>query len=86
MLLSDEIRELLNDNGLNILNPSYVKTLYAKYPLLSISFFDANSDTFLVSLLQDSVFTRRSVSELNSERDKYEKVIGDMVRANRLIQ
>ena len=86
MLLSDEIRELLNENGLNILNPSYVKTLYAKYPLLSISFFDANSDTFLVSLLQDSVFTRRSVSELNSERDKYEKVIGDMVRANRLIQ
>ena len=86
MLLSDEIRELLNDNGLNILNPSYVKTLYAKYPLLSISFFDANSDTFLVSLLQDSVFTRRSVSELNSERDKYEKIIGDMVRANRLIQ
>ena len=86
MLLSDDIRELLNENGLNILNPSYVKTLYAKYPLLSISFFDANSDTFLVSLLQDSVFTRRSVSELNSERDKYEKVIGDMVRANRLIQ
>ncbi len=86
MLLSDEVRELLNDNGLNILNPSFVRTLYAKYPILSISFFDANSDTYLVSLLQDSVFTRRSASELNSERDKYEKVIGDMVRANRLIQ
>lgn len=86
MLLSDEIRELLNENGLNILNPSFVRTLYAKYPILSISFFDANSDTYLVSLLQDSVFTRRSASELNSERDKYEKVIGDMVRANRLIQ
>nr|DAJ49259.1 MAG TPA: hypothetical protein [Caudoviricetes sp.] len=86
MLLSDEVRELLNDNGLNILNPSFVRALYAKYPILSISFFDANSDTYLVSLLQDSVFTRRSASELNSERDKYEKVIGDMVRANRLIQ
>lgn len=86
LLLSDEIRQLLADNGLNITNPSYVKTLYAKYPILSLSFFDANSDTFLVSLLQDSVFVRRSVSELNSERDKYEKVIGDMVRANRLIQ
>ena len=69
MLLSDEVRELLNDNGLNILNPSFVRALYAKYPILSISFFDANS-----------------ASELNSERDKYEKVIGDMVRANRLIQ
>ena len=86
LLLSDEIRELIAENGLNITNPGFVKTLYAKYPILSLSFFDANSDTFLVSLLQDSVFVRRSVSELNSERDKYEKVIGDMVRANRLIQ
>ena len=86
MLLSDEVRETLLENNLNIVNPGFVKSLYAKYPLLSISFFDSNSDTFLVSLLKDSVFARRSVSELNSERDKYERVIGDMVRANRLLQ
>lgn len=86
MLLSDEVRETLLENNLNIANPGFVKSLYAKYPLLSISFFDSNSDTFLVSLLKDSVFARRSVSELNSERDKYERVIGDMVRANRLLQ
>lgn len=84
-LLSDEIREKLADNGIDITKPSYVRSLYRTYPIATISFFDGNSDTFLCSLLQDSVFVRKSVSEMTSEKERYERVIGDMVRANRLI-
>lgn len=84
-LMSYAIKDKLADNGIDITKASFVRSLYRRYPVASISFFDENSDTFLCSLLQDSMFVKRSVSEMTSEKDRYERVIGDMVRANRLI-
>ena len=51
---------------------------------MSISIYDANTDTITYSLTKDSYFMTRTAAEFNSEVSQYEKQLAELVRVNRL--
>lgn len=85
LLMSNICRDGLKDLNIDIVkNPRLTQKLYETLPIMSISIFDANTDTITYSLTKDSYFMTRTAAEFNSEVSQYEKQLAEMVRVQRM--
>lgn len=86
LLMSNSCRQALIDLNIDFVkNPKLAQKLYDALPIMSISVYDANTDTFTYSLTKDSFFMTRTAAEFNSEVSQYEKQLAEMVRVQRIM-
>ena len=85
LLMSNLCRDGLRDLNVDIVkNTRLTQKLYETLPIMSISIYDANTDTITYSLTKDSYFMTRTAAEFNSEVSQYEKQLAELIRVNRL--
>lgn len=85
LLMSNLCRDGLRDLNVDLVkNTKLTQKLYETLPIMSISIYDANTDTITYSLTKDSYFMTRTAAEFNSEVSQYEKQLAELVRVNRL--
>lgn len=85
LLMSNLCRDGLRDLNVDIVrNTRLTQKLYETLPIMSISIYDANTDTITYSLTKDSYFMTRTAAEFNSEVSQYEKQLAELVRVNRM--
>lgn len=86
LLMSNSCRQALIDLNIDFVkNTKLAQKLYDTLPIMSISVYDANTDTFTYSLTKDSFFMTRTAAEFNSEVSQYEKQLAEMVRVQRIM-
>lgn len=85
LLMSNLTVEGLKDLNIDILNNFRVaQKLYDTLPIMSISVYNANTDTIISSITKESQFVSRTAAEFNSEVSQYEKQLAEMVRVQRM--
>lgn len=85
LLMSNLTVDGLRDLNIDILgNFKVAKRLYDTLPIMSISVYNANTDTITASLTKESQFVSRTAAEFNSEVSQYEKQLAEMVRVQRM--
>lgn len=85
LLMSNLCRDGLKDLNVDLVrNTRLTQKLYETLPIMSISIYDANTDTVTYSLTKDSYFMTRTAAEFNSEVSQYEKQLAELVRVNRI--
>lgn len=85
LLMSNLTVEGLKDLNIDIVNNfKVVQRLYDTLPIMSISVYNANTDTIISSITKESQFVSRTAAEFNSEVSQYEKQLAEMVRVQRM--
>lgn len=85
LLMSNLTVEGLKDLNIDLVeNFKIAQKLYETLPIMSISIYNANTDTITSSLTKDSYFVSRTAAEFNSEVSQYEKQLAEMVRVQRM--
>lgn len=82
VLLNNSTATALQNAGLKVMSPDVLKTIYNKYPIMSIGVINTHLDNITVSLTRDTNYVVQTLSEFNSEVAVYQKELAELVRAN----
>lgn len=82
LLMSNNTAQMLSGAGLKVMSPDVLKSIYKRYPVMSIGVINTALDTINVSLTRDSTTIVQTLAEFNSEVATYEKELAELVRSN----
>lgn len=82
VLLNNSTAASLESAGLKIMSPDVLRSIYSRYPIISIGIINTHLDNIKVSLTRDTNYVVQTLSEFNSEVAVYQKELAEIVRAN----